>query len=504
MKGVTGRAWLLVAGVLGASLLAPVASAGSATPRAAAEVTWELVATQCASTQLPAGLGCFDKPADGTGAWAAGAQSTTWKYPDSGGGQWTVIYNYPVPASIPSAGMKMTLSLTSTDPSTGPGAGVDGQVCIGGLSTFTVQESNNCASAYAMHPGDSKSASADVTLIPPNGAAGSEAFLVIDMGDGHQVHFTYRAQGVQPPPKSEQQLIDECVARVVGHSAADPTASAAAINEVHVVNVQPDAQFHKGGSPADAWLPLEKDTVLKAGDEITTDPDGAVTLAFADNSTVVVRNTTQLKIGSFFTEGGVVRTEILLKMGEVAACINKSEATKSDFRIKSPTGVSSVRGARDFATSDRRASVSAATRIGEALTAFYDPGSRTTLFASILGTLTIAGPHGNPLRIAPGHEVQLTPSSVGPVAAIGKAGARGGADIRKARDLVIAKIDESNRACRTYTPRSNAFAIAPIKNGWLVTVKLIGRLHGGSLWTVIGGRVAASNGLSKTLVRSCR
>jgi len=78
-------------------------------------------------------------------------------------------------------------------------------------------------------------------------------------------------------------------------AAVGATPILAAINEVHVVNVQPDVQFHKGGSPADAWLPCEKDTVLKAGDEITCDPDGAVTLAFADNSTVVVRNTTQLR-----------------------------------------------------------------------------------------------------------------------------------------------------------------------------------------------------------------
>jgi len=42
----------------------------------------------------------------------------------------------------------------------------------------------------------------------------------------------------------------------------------------------------------------------------------------------------------------VVKTEILLKMGEVAAQVNKSEATKSDFRIKSPTGTASVRGTK--------------------------------------------------------------------------------------------------------------------------------------------------------------
>ena len=122
-----------------------------------------------------------------------------------------------------------------------------------------------------------------------------------------------------------------------------------AINELRCVSVSAEdpqsAMYHREGAPDDEWLPLTKGTVLKQGDEISFDPDGAATLAFADNSTVVVRNTTQLKIASFFTEGGVVRTEILLKMGEVAAKVNKSEATKSDFAPpKSPTGTSSVRG----------------------------------------------------------------------------------------------------------------------------------------------------------------
>lgn len=115
-------------------------------------------------------------------------------------------------------------------------------------------------------------------------------------------------------------------------------------NEVRVVAVQPEVSAHKAGTPENTWIPVTKDMVLQEGDEISCDPDGAATLQFADMSTVVVKNTTQLKIASFFTEGGVVKTEILLKMGEVAAKVHKSEATKSDFRIQSPGDGGSVRG----------------------------------------------------------------------------------------------------------------------------------------------------------------
>lgn len=114
--------------------------------------------------------------------------------------------------------------------------------------------------------------------------------------------------------------------------------------EVQVIAVQPGVQVHKAGRPEDEWIPATLDMVLKAGDEISCDPDGAISLRFRDGSTTVVKNTTQLKIGSYFTEGGVVRTEILLKMGEVASQVNKSEATKSDFRVKNATGTSCARG----------------------------------------------------------------------------------------------------------------------------------------------------------------
>jgi hypothetical protein len=116
------------------------------------------------------------------------------------------------------------------------------------------------------------------------------------------------------------------------------------INEVRVIGVVPGVQVHKAGTPEDHWVELEKDAVLQQGDEISCDPEGSVLLQFADMGTTVVKNTTQLKIASYFTEGGVVKTEILLKMGEVAAKVHKSEATKSDFRIKSPTFTSSRRG----------------------------------------------------------------------------------------------------------------------------------------------------------------
>ena len=265
-----------------------------------------------------------------------------------------------------------------------------------------------------------------------------------------------------------------------------PDAFPAALNEVHVTCYDPDCQFHKGGSPADAWLPAERDTVLKQGDEITCDPDGVMRLAFADNSTVDLCCTTQLKIGSFFTEGGVVKTVILLKMGEIAAQVNKSEATKSDFRIKEPTAVASVRGT--------------------ALRAFYDPGSGTGLFTTTEGLVTVT-PANRSLPshdLTVGQEVEVTGRYESPVASAGHAGARGGLTVMRARDLALGHVQQHLRACHTDTPRTSAFSIRPAAGGWSVSIRLQGRLRGTATWTVSAGRVRAANATARRLDGGCR
>lgn len=263
-------------------------------------------------------------------------------------------------------------------------------------------------------------------------------------------------------------------------------AHASAINEVRIVAVQPGVQFHKAGTPEDNWVEACKDTVLQQGDEISIDPDGAATLQFADNSTVVVKNTTQLKIASFFTEGGVVKTEILLKMGEVAAKVHKSEATKSDFRIKTPTSTASVR-ATD-------------------LSVFYDPGGRSTLTTVREGLVEVDPVKAGlaSVQLPAGREVEVTSSAISKVVAPGRAGARGGLNRRAALGMVMKVIARRNGPCGVRTPRLDATATRPAPGGWSVAVKLTGKLQGRSKWTVKGGSVKPSNPLGERVARGCR
>lgn len=261
-------------------------------------------------------------------------------------------------------------------------------------------------------------------------------------------------------------------------------AHAAAINEVRVVAVQPSVQAHKAGTPEACWIELKRDAVLQQGDEISCDPDGAVTLQFADNSTVVIRHTTQLKIASFFTEGGVVKTEILLKMGEVAAQVHKSEATKSDFRIADPNLEEG--GVR-----------------GTTFSAFYDPGTRASLWSVTEGTVAVKNHQGVTRLVTAGHEALVSRSGRFTVARLGKAGARGGLNSRDALAKVLRIVARGNGPCHATTPRTNAFAVKPARNGWTIRVKLRGGLRGTSSWRVRAKRAKPSNALAKKITRRC-
>jgi hypothetical protein len=257
-----------------------------------------------------------------------------------------------------------------------------------------------------------------------------------------------------------------------------------AINEVRVISVVPDVQFHRQGCKE--WQTLHVDTVLKQGDEISCDPDGSVVLAFEDNSKVTVAGTTQLKIGSFFTEGGIVRTEILLKMGEVAAKVNKAEGTKSDFRIKEPTGTTSMRDT--------------------AFSVFYDPGSRAgiTRVTKDVAEVDPTKPGLPTVRVPAGKEIEVTATSESPISPIGKADARGGIDRLLARDRALKVVSRFNGPCQVTTPRAGAFSVKPVPAGWLVSVLMTGKLNGWSTWQVSGAKVTPLNKLAKTIAGGCK
>ena len=386
--------------------------------------------------------------------WTVSESAARW---DTTG--FTGDYSWTIPSSIPAGGAQGTIKVTATDKS---GGRYNGSI---GASGGIIEGGSAQAQALADKNGGTPTATASKSFELVPDSCGSSCTVIVGVQDGPVVTFRFEAD-VCPEGRA-------------------PFAHTSAINEVRVTKVTGGVSYHKAGAPDDVWCVAEKDSVLKQSDEISCDPDGEVTLQFADNSTVVVRNTSQLKIASFFTEGGVVRTEILLKMGEVAAKVNKSEATKSDFRIKSPTAGAGVRDT--------------------AFSVFYDPGSKAMLETTTEGRVKV-DPTGRGLEtviVPAGKQVEVTPKAVSDIARIGKAGARGGVNRIKARDKVLNVIARGDDPCGVTTPRTKAYSIAPAPKGWKVTVKLIGTNAGSSKWKVIRGKVRPANALAKQLKNGC-
>ena len=387
--------------------------------------------------------------------WTVSESSATW---DTAG--FRGEYTWTIPSSIPAAGASGTIRVTATDKSGGRYNGV--------IEAFGPLVETGTARAEALADKNGGQATVtDTESFKLIGNSCSPCTVTVGVQDGPKVTFRYEA--------------DPCP----GGRVSPARAHTSAINEVRVVKVTGGVEYHKARAPDDVWCVAEVDSVLRQGDEISCDPDGEVTLQFADNSTVVVRNTSQLKIASFFTEGGVVRTEILLKMGEVAAKVNKSEATKSDFRIKPPTAVASTRAT--------------------AFSVFYDPGSKAMLESTTEGRVAVNPTKGGleTVIVPAGKQVEVTPRAVSDVAKIGKAGARGGVNRIKARDKVLAVIAKGDDPCGVTTPRRAAYSIGPAPKGWKVTVKLIGTNAGSSKWRVIRGKVRPANALAKQLKNGC-
>jgi hypothetical protein len=177
--------------------------------------------------------------------------------------------------------------------------------------------------------------------------------------------------------------------------------------------------------------------------------------------------------------------------------VNKSEATKSDFRIKSPTDVSSVRG------TELTVSYNPATRVGKTSVTEGEVEVQPLVFHDpYTGAAT---PRGAPLTLAAGQEVQVSTSAVGAIAAIGQSAAPAGA-AALTKTSAIARVKQllkgNKRACRLTTTWVKA---KKTPKGYRVSARVVlAGATGTAIWNLTGQDAKPFNSLARKIASGCR
>jgi hypothetical protein len=258
--------------------------------------------------------------------------------------------------------------------------------------------------------GQNSSGSATVTIKPHPGTGEYSIGVSVYYGPSYIYH--YRAVAASNPlPQTDQPAAPRTPENKPGSSDYDARARLGDIigrmagpeNNASAPRATIRA-FHGDVSVRPAGGTFEDLTTtgrqLREGDDISTGPDGTVTLTFSDGSTVVVDQNTQMNIGSFLRQRGDVRVRVNLKIGKVAARVAKSETSNPTFNVRTP----------NMTASDR----------GTAFTVRYDKQTQTTTVAVEEGTVDVT-PENSSLQavsLRAGQQVQVTQSEVGPIVAV--------------------------------------------------------------------------------------
>jgi hypothetical protein len=147
-----------------------------------------------------------------------------------------------------------------------------------------------------------------------------------------------------------------------------------------------------------------------------------------------------------------------------------------------------------------------ATAKGSGFGAFYDPGSKSGIVSTKVGTATVdpAGPKLKTAKVGARREVEVTPKSISRLARNGRAAARGGLNRARAFELVAKLVSRFNGPCKARTLHANGTAVTPASGGWQVIVKLAGGLKGSAAWKVRAKRATAANAVAAKLMNGCR
>lgn len=236
-----------------------------------------------------------------------------------------------------------------------------------------------------------------------------------------------------------------------------------------------------------AWEPATGGMKLKKGDKIHTGFKAGVTLTFPDGSTIRVLPMSLVEIQDLSRGAdNRLRVRIWLRLGELAAKVNRLPGAAGDFHVKTPTTTASVRGTKFSVLHDGTATIVAVTE----------------------SSVDVTANNGRRVVVPAGKETRSTAKSVSTPVAIGHGEKRGGFTAAQARKRLAAKLATGLRACKFDVVSSR---LAPAKGGWNGSFVIVGarqgiddKPKGTAKYRLRGKRVSAANPLAKRIARGCR
>jgi hypothetical protein len=100
-----------------------------------------------------------------------------------------------------------------------------------------------------------------------------------------------------------------------------------------VTQVSGSAQIQRGG----ATLPAQQGTPVKIHDTVTTQPDGSVTLGFADGSSIGLSSNTSIAIeNTVAVNGQMVPSRVTLISGDIHAIVPDKAGQPHSIEVNTP------------------------------------------------------------------------------------------------------------------------------------------------------------------------
>lgn len=212
-----------------------------------------------------------------------------------------------------------------------------------------------------------------------------------------------------------------------------------------------------------------------------TGVDSSVVMIFVDGSQMTVHEMTDLYVDDILVQGSRQNVSIAIKLGEVSAQVNPKKEYQTDFNVQTDRGGASVRGS--------------------IMRVFYDPKSVIEIVATLNDRSYFTPKRRTTITIPQGKEIAITSRGVTGLAAIGKAGARGGIDAERARTLLIALIAHAQPRC--HLRATSALTIQPRPNGWTGAITVAGKTTGDAVWAITGGTAHPTTATARAITNGC-